>query len=261
MRRLIQCAQNDNEGVTIEQTVKAIKKAGFGGVFVQWYNKNLTCSKKEQVRLCRDNGLDIEFAHLGYEHINDLWLDGKDGDRLIDEYIEDLENLKLLGIELSVMHTMSSATPPEISEKGVNRLIRLFSAAKDMNVKIAVENLRIRKYFDCVFDNTSFDNVGVCLDAGHCHIYFNDDFDWTRYGNKILAVHLHDNDGKSDMHRLPFDGSVPWGLYETKLKACGFDKPVTLESKYSRIYFDIGLEEFYRLSYDRAREIAEALAT
>ena len=259
MQKLIQCAQNDNVGVTIEQTVKAIKKAGFDNVFVQWYNKSLTCSKKEQVKLCRDNGLNVEFAHLGYEHINDLWLDGKGGDKLIDDYINDLENLKKLGIDLSIIHTMSSPTPPEISKKGINRLIRLFSVAREMNVKLAVENLRIRKYFDCVFDNTAFDNVGVCLDVGHCHIYFNDDFDWDRYGDKILAIHLHDNDGKKDLHHLPFDGSVPWELYETKLKEYGFDKPITLESKYSSEYSNITLEEFYHRSYERAMEIAKVL--
>lgn len=260
MHKLIQCAQNDNAGVPVERTVKAIKKAGFDGAFVQWYNKGVTCSKTEQVTLCRDNGLDVEFAHLGYERINDLWLDGKDGDRLIDEYIDDIESLKKLGITLSVMHTMSSPTPPPINEIGLNRLIRLFKAAEEIGVKLAVENLRIREYFDCAFDAASFDNVGVCFDAGHCHLHFKDEFDWERYANKIFALHLHDNDGTDDQHRLPFDGNVPWDFYLKKFKEYGFDKPITLESKYSARYFNTSIEEFYRRSYERAKTLANGLA-
>ena len=29
-------------------------------------------------------------------------------------------------------------------------------------------------------------------------------------GDKLIALHLHDNDGISDQHLLPFDGTVNW---------------------------------------------------
>ena len=40
MRELAMCVQNSNENVSIEDTIYAIKNAGFKNVFVQWYDKD-----------------------------------------------------------------------------------------------------------------------------------------------------------------------------------------------------------------------------
>lgn len=80
MRKLIQCVQNDNQNVSAAETIKAIKNAGFDGVFLQWYNKDLTFSQEQQLKLCNDLGLTIEICHLGYKGINNLWLEGEDGE-------------------------------------------------------------------------------------------------------------------------------------------------------------------------------------
>ncbi len=43
-----------------------------------------------------------------------------------------------------------------------------------------------------------------------------------------MALHLHDNNGKDDMHALPFLGNIDWDKLSEKLKAvelqrcCGF---------------------------------------
>lgn len=66
MRQLIQCVQNDNKNVSVIETIKAIKKAGFDGVFLQWYDKDLPFSQENQLKLCKELGLSVEFCHLGY---------------------------------------------------------------------------------------------------------------------------------------------------------------------------------------------------
>lgn len=147
MRKLVQCLQNSNKNVTVYQTAKAIKEAGFDGAFVQWYKTGeggVTISGEEQVKLCRDNGLFVPFAHLGYDRINDLWTEGKSGDEMIDGYIRDVENVKKSGVNEVILHLTSKTNPPAPNETGVNRLIRLFSAAKDAEIAVALENNKVK---------------------------------------------------------------------------------------------------------------------
>lgn len=260
MRKLVQCLQNSNKGVTVYETAKAIKSAGFDGAFVQWYKAGeggVTISGDKQVALCRDNGLFVPFAHLGYERINDLWLDSKSGDDMIDGYIRDAENVKKAGVNEVVIHLTSKINPPKPNEIGVNRLIRLFNAAKDIGIAVALENNKVKGYFEYVFDATDY--PVICLDVGHCHAHFNDDFDWKRFGKKIVSVHLHDNFGKEDEHLLPFDGTVPWGDYAKKFSEYGYKGDVTLESRYAGEYCKLTVDSFYRAAYERAVKIAEMI--
>ena len=81
MRKLIQCVQNDNMNVSVKDTIYAIHNAGFDGVFLQWYNKDWEFSQEEQLKLCKSLGLTIEFCHLSYKGINNIWLKGIEGDR------------------------------------------------------------------------------------------------------------------------------------------------------------------------------------
>ncbi len=73
MREIAVAIQNDNEKVTPLQTIDAIKKAGFQNVFVQWYNKDWKIGQQEQLDYAKKLGLNIIFAHLGYQNINEIW--------------------------------------------------------------------------------------------------------------------------------------------------------------------------------------------
>ena len=88
MTKYIQCVQNDNKNVTPQETIYAIKNAGFDGVFLQWYNKDWDFSQQEQLNLCRKLGLEIPFVHLGYKGINNIWLEAEDGENLVKNYLK-----------------------------------------------------------------------------------------------------------------------------------------------------------------------------
>ena len=94
MRSFYQCVQNENKNVSPKETIDAIKKAGFDGVFVQWYDQDWEISQQEQIDYCRELGLDIVFAHLGYDNINSLWYEDELGDRETENYIQNLKDMK-----------------------------------------------------------------------------------------------------------------------------------------------------------------------
>jgi len=254
-RKYIQCVHNNNKEVSPIDTIYAIKNAGFDGVFLQWFNKNLDFSQQEQLDLCRKLDLEIPFVHLGYKGINELWSESEQGDALIDDYINDLVICKNNGVDLVVMHLTSKTDAPAPNELGVKRLEKLIKYAEKLGIKIAFENTKIFGYLEYVFDNIKSDNIGICLDVGHCHAHFDDKFSWDRFKGKIWAVHLHDNDKSKDQHLLPFDGTIDWNFYESKLKDLNYTGPITLESCYRNEYLKMSLEEFYKLSLERAKKL------
>ena len=48
---------------------------------------------QEIISYCRELGLNIIFCHLGYKNINEIWVEGEFGDKVTNEYIEDLNSL------------------------------------------------------------------------------------------------------------------------------------------------------------------------
>lgn len=257
MRKIIQCVQNDNKNVTVEDTIYAIKEAGFNGVFVQWYDKDWSFSQQQQVNLCRELGLEIEFAHLGYKGINNIWIDDESGDELVKNYLKDLDEIKKNNIPMVIMHLSSKSVAPAPSEIGVKRLKKVVDYAEKLGIKVAFENNKIFGYLEYLLDRIKNKNAGVCYDSGHCHCHYDDKFSWDNFDGRIFAVHLHDNDKSDDLHLLPFDGTIKWGGVIESLVNAGYDGPITLESCYRYQYLEKSVVEFYKESLERAKELSK----
>ena len=257
MREIAVDINNRNENVTPIQTIEAIKNAGFKNVFIQWHNKEWECSQEEQLEYIRKIGLNVIFAHLGYQNINTIWEEGVVGDRLVDRFIKDIKVCKENGINLVIMHVTTKFVAPLYNEIGLNRIKKIVDYAKELDVKVAFENLKIKGYIDYIIKNIDNDNVGICYDSGHCHAHFKDEFDWNLFKNRIFAVHLHDNDGTDDQHLLPFEGNIDWKYLIKKLKEANYNGHITMELCYRRKYLDITAEEFYKKAYELGNKLLQ----
>lgn len=258
MRELAVAIQNSNRNVTGFQTIDAIKKAGFKNVFIQWYDDK-RWDAQEQTDYAKSLGLNIIFAHLGYQNIDKIWEEGLEGDKLALRYKKDIENCSKNGINLVTMHLTSGVKTPEYNEIGLKRIKEIIEFAKKVNVKIAFENLKVKGTLEYIFKNIQDENVGICFDAGHCHVHFNDQFDFEPFKNKIFAVHLHDNDKSYDQHLLPFDGTINWKDVMKKIKYYGYTGPITLELSYRNDYLKQSIQEFYMEGYKRGKKLAKLL--
>lgn len=257
MEELAVAVHYSNENVSVLETIKAIKNACFKNVFVQWYDKEWEYSQEEQVKMCKELGLNIIFAHLGYQNINSIWEEGEIGDSLVERYKKDIKDCKENGIPMVVMHLTSKTKAPMYGEIGLERIKKIVNYAKELNVKVAFENTKIKGYLEYVLGNIKDDNVGICFDAGHCHVHFNDEFNFEFFKDRIFAVHLHDNDKSDDVHLLPFDGTIDWKNVIKKLKECNYNGPITLEICYRYDYLNMTLDEFYRIGKDRGNRLME----
>ena len=48
--------------------------------------------------------------------------------------------------------------------------------------------------------------------------------------DRLISLHLHDNDGYGDQHKLPFSGTVDWGRLVTILGSSAYTKCISMES-------------------------------
>ena len=213
MRELAVCVQNSNKEVDPIQTIYSIKNNGFKNVFVQWYDENWKVSQQEQVNLCKKLGLNIIFAHLGYQNINAIWKEGEEGEKLIERYQKNIKDCKENGIKLVIMHLASKFNAPKYNEIGLKRIKKITDYAKGLGVKVAFENTKLKGYLEYVLSYITDENVGICFDIGHYHAHFNDEFPFETFKNKIFAIHLHDNDQSDDQHLLPFDRNNKLGEF------------------------------------------------
>lgn len=258
MRELAVAIQNSNRNVTGLQTIDAIKNAGFKNVFIQWYDDK-RWDAQEQVDYAKKLGLNIIFAHLGYQNINDIWENSIEGDELVVRYKDDIQKCSENGINLVTMHLTSGTKAPEYNELGLNRVREIIKFAKECNVKVAFENLKVKGTLEYIFENIQDENMGICYDAGHCHAHFKDDFNFEPFKNKIFAVHLHDNDASDDQHLLPFDGTINWDTVMKNIAKYGYNGPITLELSYRRDYLEQSIQEFYNEGFKRGEKLAEII--
>lgn len=257
MREIAVAIQNENEKVDIKQTINSINNAGFRNVFIQWYDEKWDYGQEQQVQICKKLGFNIIFAHLGYQNINSIWEEGIEGDKLIQRYQEDIKNCKQNGIPMVVMHLTSKKQAPMYSEIGLKRIRKITEYAKELNIKVAFENTKIKGYLEYVLENIKDENVGICFDSGHYHVHFDDEFNFEFFKDRIFAVHLHDNDKSDDLHLLPFDGTIDWKQVIIKLKECNYNGPITMELCYRYDYLNMPLDDFYKKGYAIGIKLAE----
>jgi len=247
---------NDNQ-CNVLDTIKAIKNADFKNVFVQWYDKDFDIEQLKQVELCRLQGFKIIFAHLGYQKINEIWL--PEGDYFVDRYKKDILDCHNLGIDMVVMHPCSKWEAPAPNEIGLNRFRQIVEYAKSLNVKVSIENTKLKGYIEYLLDNINYDNLGVCFDAGHYHCNYKDDWDLSKFKDRIFCVHLHDNNGLEDQHLLPFDGNLDWKYVMNTLNKLNYDGPITMELCYRNQYLERSVDDFYLDGYKAGLKLSSII--
>ena len=113
----------------------------------------------------------------------------------------------------------------------------LLKIASDYGVKIAVENVPEPYPFlvKSVEDFMKFyeeinEDVGLVLDIGHANINGQIERFLTTFADKIVHIHAHDNNGKSDQHLGIGYGNIDWKNVANLLKRISYDKVVIIES-------------------------------
>lgn len=66
-------------------------------------------------------------------------------------------------------------------------------------------------------------NAGICLDTGHALLMGDPIEAIETCSGHLVTTHLHDNQGRTDDHLVPFDGALDWSATVLALQKIGYD--------------------------------------
>lgn len=220
-----------------ELDLRQIAEAGFTHVHWchQWNTDFLyaPCEIAQIAAWLREFGLALNDIHAS-DGVEKRWYSPREYERqagvaLIENRIDMASEL---GTDVIIMHMGNE--PVEFEAAGLywsqlwKSLEDLEPYARAHGVRIAIENgvfRLIRKVlarYDAAY-------VGLCYDCGHGNVS-RDGLDETdALKDRLIAIHLHDNDGASDQHKPLFTGTVDWPRLAKILASSAYKKCVSME--------------------------------
>ncbi|MHC4823753.1 MAG: sugar phosphate isomerase/epimerase family protein [Planctomycetota bacterium] len=143
-----------------------------------------------------------------------------------------------LGAECGVLHLgwQKDAWNDHTDGWAREAVATLVPVAKEAGVKLLLENIisegtRIGRLLHLLDEIDPEREVGLCVDLGHAHVE-GDVVEELRLAlPRLHHLHVHDNDGCSDAHLAPGQGTIPWAEVLTLLHQSGFSGLAALEMR------------------------------
>jgi sugar phosphate isomerase/epimerase len=220
--------------------LKRIAEAGFTHVHWchQWDTDFLYCdSEIVQIKKWFDEyGLKLTDLHAtaGREK---CWVSSLEYERLAGvELVKNrIEMAARLEADVIIVHPSNTPDLLDSREKHRDNFLRSLDElqffAKSHGVRLALENVMFDAYIiNQGLDNYGSDYVGICYDSGHGNFLEGSGLDWLELRKeRLISLHLHDNDGTSDQHKIPFTGIVDWERLTRIIAESPYNKAVNLE--------------------------------
>lgn len=155
---------------------------------------------------------------------------------MVDEIKRALDVADVVPFRYSVQHlglTGQEFALPRVDAAYVSlEELRVFAAQR--GVELLLENtpneLSNAERLNLFLNETHL-NLNYCFDAGHAHMHSSVEEEFASMAPRIRSTHLHDNDGKEDLHLVPGRGSIDWQKAAELLKARPDQYPLLLELK------------------------------
>lgn len=228
---------------SIKKQIKDIKAAGFNSVIdtadPAFERENGNNNKR--IKLYKKYGLKLSSLHCRYKasELPHFWCEDSIGNKLEENLIKDVKFAYKHGFSCVVVHLKGNA-----NQIGFCRLRRVLEVCEQLNVPLALENLRDNsKVLEDTFCNVKSEYLKFCWDVGHNHAYTPDIDFVSLYADKLIALHLHDNLGANvplvkyaelqyestnpDMHTLNKYGTIDWKKVAKQLAK--LNSPISLD--------------------------------
>ncbi|MDX9870909.1 MAG: sugar phosphate isomerase/epimerase family protein [Clostridia bacterium] len=217
----------------LPERLRLIQQAGFASISLWWEDEYTPALIKKEhfAALVREAGLFFENIHAPFINTNDLWSADKAArEKAVQQYLTWLEDCAQYAIPLLVMHLTEGDEPPEANKYGLESMMALVRGAEERSVKIAVENTRRTNHVSFVLNEIPSDYLGLCYDSSHARLCPDrGETLLNRFGQRLLATHLSDNDGKEDRHWVPGNGIINWNSLMNKFIMNNYTGYLTLE--------------------------------
>jgi len=256
--------------VKFDQSLEYIRHAGFSVVSLGGKLSHSEYHKPEGRRMISDaqqrTGIGIDSIHAPFGSTADIT---QSEEVLRRSAVMDIKRCivacKELGVGIAILHLNSYRTDgiSQRMKKVRESLSELTSFAGENGVKLAAENLPgdnsliILKY---ALDLFGADCLGLCFDNGHAELH-PEAFDLLdKYQDRLLALHLHDNDSAKDLHLLPFEGKCNLPNLAAQLNKASSICPITIESEVTNSVCK-NPENFLAQAFEAGEKFARMLKT
>ena len=98
--------------IPLEEQILQMKKNGFETTFCGSTSPTLDL----EMRRCREAGIEVENYHAPFGHINDIWRDIPEGEQMLGELLESVDNCDRYDVRTLVVHLSSGEHPPRIND-------------------------------------------------------------------------------------------------------------------------------------------------
>ena len=169
-------------------------------------------------------------------------------EKKMDDIKRSLYCSTILGVKLWVVHPLVPVGYKDLTTGGteITREVnleffaRLLPIAKECDITVCLENMpwpefsisspdEIHEFVNVIND----DHFKMCLDTGHNNIHskgLSAAAQVRAHKDVLRALHVHDNDGKNDQHRMPYDGNADWMDFGKALREIEFSGPYSFET-------------------------------
>ena len=234
----------------LEGFIEFAAKAGFDLVQLSYeaplkWVGDISLDRRRRIRtLLKDFGLQV-CIHSVANGVNVAWLNSRFREESLKQVKESIEFTYDVGAELLTTHPgwkdmYGYRYPEEAYALAIEGHQELAEVAASYGIRLGVENMPPGWTSFCVkpdearamIEAVDWDNFGLTLDVGHANIIGADAIDEfiTPLANKIFLVHLHDNDGKRDHHRVIGEGTVDFHRAISLLEQAGINAPLCIEA-------------------------------
>jgi len=221
--------------------LRRIAEAGF--THVHWAHEWSTdylysAEETQQIRgWLASYGLAVSHVHASEGDRSD-WMSAEESSRLAGVAL--LENRMAVadrcGGDTVIVH-MRRQGPSEAGEKAAywsavwRSLDALRDAAARHGVRLAIENgPENLPDVEQVLDRYEDTYVGLCYDTGHGNLSPDALDRLQALQHRLISVHVHDNNGRDDVHWIPFTGTVDWDRFTRILGQSPYDGVLNVEA-------------------------------
>lgn len=240
------------------KAIELIKKAGFDSIDADldywddagYYEGDYIARAKEMRKFADELNIPFTQAHAPFN------LSMKDGEEAnikntFDVTVKAIECCEILGVDILVVHPLQFreyySNKKFLKELNFRFYTDLLPYCEKHGVKMACENMFHRdphnghiidsvcadpEEFNEYIDMVNSEYLVACLDLGHCGVTNRDAAYCIRKmgGERVKALHIHDNDFVNDCHTMPMMGNMDWGSITKALADINYSGNFTLES-------------------------------
>jgi len=236
----------------IKKLLPLLNRYKLGNIEIRPNAKHFECQDMEIIEDIKKEierfDISVKAIHMPMDDVDISSLEEYDRMRSVREIEKTIMTAVKLKADLVVVHPGGKCDCIEDRKKRMAKCIdslhEIVDFSSNWGINIALENTLPGRLGDNwseineVLDKIPSEYLGVCLDTGHYLInqritekvllgLENQPINWEK---KLIHMHIHDNNGKKDLHVLPEEGSFPWDELFSYLKQIKYQHLLVIES-------------------------------